>query len=287
MDLARAKHPKTTRNERHDATWRRLWVRQHSRPSRDWSTSIVSWFVSASLSLSLFGQISSNVYRLPTELRCIYHTARDYVSVVGCVALAYQLTLASIVYFLTSICGPIFYRATRVSSLSELQIFNFIPLRGPLSFLFFFYSLESREYIDLVIGSTSFVETRVVSIPRDFEEIASRLLVLFPNVASIIRARPLIESDYETIRGYLLSRSNVYRWSETRIYGTRSNGNVLNVLSNIPWPATFSLRLGMEIFRWFIPSSWFEQLFTASSPSVEPAMTTKESIVYDKPRNRV
>lgn len=33
-----------------------------------------------SLSFSLFGLISSNVYRLPTELRCIYHTARDYVS---------------------------------------------------------------------------------------------------------------------------------------------------------------------------------------------------------------
>lgn len=115
MDLARAKHLKTTRNERHDATWRRLWVRQHSRPSRDWSTSIVSCFVSTllslSLSFSLLGSISSNVYRrLPTELRCIYRTARDYVSGrLRCLGLPADAACC-IVYFLTSICGSIFYR---------------------------------------------------------------------------------------------------------------------------------------------------------------------------------
>ena len=103
MDLARAKHPKTTRNERHDATWRRLWVRQHSRPSRDWSTSIVSCFVSTLLSLSL--SLSLFLYSVRSRLMFIVayrpnfdaYTARHAItSVVGCVALVYQLTLPAV-----------------------------------------------------------------------------------------------------------------------------------------------------------------------------------------------
>lgn len=96
MDLARAKHPKTTRNERHDATWRRLWVRQHSRPSRDWSTSIVSWFVSTSLSLSLYSVWSRLMFIAYRPNFDAYTTRHAITSVVGCVALVYQLTLPGV-----------------------------------------------------------------------------------------------------------------------------------------------------------------------------------------------
>ena len=67
-------------------------------PHRLFLASSLHFSLSLSLSFSLLGSISSNVYRrLPTELRCIYRTARDYVSgTSGCVALVYQLTLPAV-----------------------------------------------------------------------------------------------------------------------------------------------------------------------------------------------